>query len=325
MHNKICIFIYRKSKMSDFLKKIYTWAGISLILLAGITSCNIFHFVIEDYYQTEIIKSILFGTEYAVSQSVLTVSSICYLALVVLRRTLKIESELGNTSKKLLVFLALCCAISIFIYLSLVVHGFFSGKSEPGGLLRVITTVSFSGLGLFFISNRLNDYSKLAKWRNYCESAILLAVNAICICLTLQFASPKKMADFRHDLTTLSEIKNFTNATQKYFSRNGKLPLNSEQLRASGYLKEYSIDLQKIHYLQKADNTFSVSAVFLTSSKDFRRVYANKFFELYSKTIINPFEKGRFAFTYQLNKNSNKGNNSVNSILISSNIVIQNN
>lgn len=311
--------------MSDFLKKTYAWVGISLILLMGITSCNIFHFAIEDYYHAEIIKSILFGTEYAVSQSVLAVSSLCYLVFLVLCKTLKIESDLGSTNKKLLMFLALCCAISIFTYLSLVVYGFFSGKSEPGGLFRVITTVSFLGLGLFFIANRLNDYSKLAKWRIYCESAILLTANAICICLTLHFASPKKLTDFRHDLVTLSEIEKFTNATQKYFSRNGKLPLNAEQLQTSGYLKEYSIDLQKIHYLQKADNTFSVSAEFLTSSQDFQRVYAKKFFELYPKTRINPFQKGRFAFTYQINKSSKKGNDSVSSILISSNIVIKNN
>jgi hypothetical protein len=210
-------------------------------------------------------------------------------------------------------------------HLSLVVHGFFSGKSEPGGLFRVITTVSFAGLGLFFIANRLTNYSKLVKLRIYCEHFLLLFINTACIFVTLHFAAPKKLADFRHDLATLGEIEKFTDATQKYFAINGHLPVNSEQLQSAGYLKEYSLDLKKIHYLRKGDNIFSLSANFLTSSQDFRRIYTKQLFRLHSKNELKPFQKGSFCFTYQLNKNSTKGNDSVSSILISSNIVITNN
>jgi hypothetical protein len=118
MYNKQCIFIYSKLKCLIFFNKTYKWAEIVLLFLIGITSCNIFHFAIEDYYQAEIIKSILFGTEYAVSQSVLAVSSLCYLALLVFRKLLKTETDLNIASKKFLLFLALCCGISIFTYLS---------------------------------------------------------------------------------------------------------------------------------------------------------------------------------------------------------------
>ena len=65
--------------LSTIIGKVYFPIMLFLGVLIGVTATNIFHFAIEDYFSTNMISNIFFGKEYALSQSVLLVSSFFYL------------------------------------------------------------------------------------------------------------------------------------------------------------------------------------------------------------------------------------------------------
>jgi hypothetical protein len=304
-----------------FMEKIYVWLLILLLCIIGISGSNIIHFGIEDYFQTALIRSYFFGVEYALSQSVFLVCSLCYFFLIVFQNYLKKRIDIFNVSyKKLFLFFAFCFAVNIFVYITIIVYSYFSGRSEAGGLYRILVTILFSLLALFFIYNRVSEKENvLTRFSRLIETSLLLLLSCVTFYITMTYASPKEHIHLQNDIKLHDMIKNFSLAVENFYVKNNHLPKEKTVLDSAGYLKSYAIDLDKITYKTKDSNTFSICGDFLTNSKDFRRINQMQ------NGSITPFKKGHFCFNYQLKSDTNpkNGKGYTQRILVSTNVYIK--
>jgi len=294
--------------MTDSKKNFCAFVELFLLFLIGISGSNILHFGIEDYYHTNMIPSFFFGFEYALSQSVLIVFTLVYALFYMTRKAMIPDQDYyTERTKKNIFYLGVICMMSIFMYCCGVVYAYFSGQSQIGGLQRILVTMLFCGWGGLLCYHRVAQHGGLIlRFSLLTEWFILIVLNAASLFVTLQFASPALRHSFEKDLNTLNQVKTASEAVQKYYKNNKKLPESFQQLKSHGYLNDLNIKSDTLKFVIKDAKTFSICETFSTNYNDFKRHNGKNFFFTQllmtppSNDLQIPFEKGQYCLSYQI-------------------------
>lgn len=286
--------------MTIFLKlieNIYFGMISSCIAIIGVSASNILHFAIEDYYQSDIIPSYFLGIEYATSQSVLIVASLLFILILCFENRLKRSVDLYKPiHRKFFLFLTSIMILSILIYIVLVVYGYFAGKSDVGGLQRILVTLFFLSFGICSAYFRFSESENfLITYSKFIEGSFVIILCIITVSITLHFAAPNSLMNYEKDIKKTQKIEFLSKIIEQYNKRNKELPENLNQLSAAGYFNKEYITLSDYKYELKKNNQFEICTTFLTNKNDFIRRQKKH------KNGLR-FEKGDFCFQYQVGK-----------------------
>ena len=307
--------------LSIIIRKIYFPIMLFLGVLIGVTATNIFHFSVEDYFSTNMIPNMFFGKEYALSQSILFVSSFFYLLFGFL--FIKIDCDifkLTTRKKNILIFLMSAICLMVFVYICIVVYSYFSGKSEPYGLLRILIT--FFVLACAFIAAyiRLNSKNELFYSSNIFlyDFFVILFFTITTAFLTIHFASPSDIKKHNEDIKSIKELEVIARQVERFYAANSKLPQSLDKLKSKGYLKMFSDDLSQYQLNVHKENEYSLCAQFNYDFGYLRRQSHNIPMVYEIKTM--PYKKGEYCYKYQIKKNEK---NKVQTIYLSGNLKLK--
>lgn len=268
-------------------------------LLIGISSSNIFHFAIEDNFETNIIPNFLFGKEYALSQALLIVSSVFFILLSLI--FLKFDKQifiLTNAKKNLLIFFLVSCIIAIFIYICIVVYSVFAGQSEPYGLLRIGTTFIIIFFGILALILRLNNEGFFFNKKIFiCDLLLVSILLSSSIYLTLKFASPSFIKKITQDKEKVNNIKFLSERINDFYIKNKKLPNNINDLDSRGYIKDNNLNKADYNITSDAQNRYTICSVFSHNSDEYKRHKLR--YDAYNSLV---YKKGLYCFNYEITK-----------------------
>lgn len=292
--------------LESFVKRIYFPVSIFLMFAIGFAAVNIFHFAVEDYFQTDIIHNFLLGEEFALSQSILIVSSLFFIAFSFLYTRCHQDIFILSSFKKKVLLLAMAIiGLSIFTYICLVVYSFFSGKSDPYGLIRMLATffVLFIAIFLMFLRFKANDIfytKKIILLDNICLFMLLLPATYF----TFYFAPPSLMKQVKHDYESAQILQTISGKVFSYYDKNENLPFKLENLSEKGYFKHLSFNIDDVSYRKNTERTYSLCSHFHTDSDDHKRHKKRfRFYGTSSQDLV--YKKGLYCFHYEVKKNIN--------------------
>jgi competence protein ComGC len=285
--------------LEKIIEKIYFPIFILLGGLIGLTSTNILHFAIEDHFDTNIISNFLFNYEYALSLSILIVSSVFFIILsLVLLKLDKKTYILTNAKKNFLIFLLVVSALVIFIYICLVVYSFFAGRSEPYGLLRIAVTFFMIIFGAISLSLRLNNEGIFFNKKIFLYDTVLISILLLSsIYLTLKFAPPSFIKSIIQDREKVNNVEYLANKVNIFYINNKILPQNIDTLLMKGHLKDKNIKVEDYKLTPKDQANYTICTNFSHDSDDHKRY--RKRYGAQSNLV---YKKGLYCFNYEIRK-----------------------
>ncbi len=276
---------------------------ISLFIVV-MASSNIMHFGLEDHFHIPTDYSLIFGVGYARSQSWLLISCISAIIFgVIQKKTADNQPNFYQRKSRLVILntLLVCSFLFGFFYIVAVIYQYFSGKTEPAGMYRILITMGTLILStLFVFFERKQD--EQTSFKKYISLICLFSVffTGIGTLLTYQYASPKLMQLAREDVKTLLNLSDIINDINTYYKRNGNLPANLSDLnRNKASIEQQGEYYKKFTYRKTNITNYELCFDLNVASYDARRSLPYP----YSPNFKGDYQKGKQCTTYKVSKN----------------------
>jgi hypothetical protein len=269
---------FNNAKKIDSFLFLQTLMIVNLVIM-GVTLSNIIHFIIEDVYKQPLVKSIFFGTEYAVSGAWFIITTFVFQGFSIWEWSrFKKNSILIKDTRRLFVLQIALYASSIiaFFYIISIIYGFLSGKTDYYGLIRILVTLVILAIGMIYVSMQMYC-SRFIQTRAYIFSINLTCLASVIgiISLIMIFASPLLQRKINKDITRANSLIHISKKIQHYFNNYGHLPQTLDNLLMLGLLKnDHLADSEKKPYTYKiiTDRSFDLCTHFETDSDMARRI-----------------------------------------------------
>lgn len=254
----------------------YFFCIISLII-SGICFTNIIDYWIEDHFFIPINDHYGFsrGTNtYAYNISLQIIASFCFVILFFIDRHLVSKNPSIASShkrKKSLTFLIIIFSLIMVMILTSIIYSYFSGKTEPYGLLRASVVLLVLSLGIIFFYTEMTqeDFLTTKAYKTTISGTVFSSLIVSIIALQA-YGSPALMRDARADLKTNQEMNNLLNATRRYYSYTKVLPRNLNDVANNENLNME--DFENITYTLKTDTSFQICSTFKRNWQSARRL-----------------------------------------------------
>ncbi len=250
-----------------------------LLLIMGITFCNILHFSIEDKFDLPIVPSTFFGAEYATSGSWFIVITLIFLCLTIWQwyKIRQAPYLLGTVSRKVdsKIMLFLGSAIS-FAYIIYILYGFLSGHSDFYGLLRILITLMVLTIGMVFVGVE-GYFPKILDTKAYLlvVSAISITSIVTVISLVVTFASPTTLRLLQRDIVRAEQVNKLAHNIKRYYEQFKELPKSLDKVTIFGIIKrEDLMDPQGQPYTFHpiTNRSFDICTTFESDSNKIKRL-----------------------------------------------------
>lgn len=296
------------------------WGLIIALFIVVITSVNIMHFAVEDYFNIPAHYSLIFGIEYARSISWLIIA---VLAAVVFGVTQKLVANSHpeffeeKSRKRILNTLLVLCVVFGFFYIVAVLYEYFSGESDPVGIYRIAITLASLVLSTLYVvyESRQSAACSLSKYM-VVLGLFLTLFGGVGIIMTYTYANPKIMYLAREDQKTINKLTDLVYSIENFDRKTGQLPHTLSQVySATKPLHEQDKDFSGFTYTKKTNDTYQICFDLVTDSKDAKRIM-NYFRQQY---FSDTYQKGRQCPVYRVTKEKEN----TNTVLLRNNVHVQ--
>lgn len=276
------------------------------LMICGLSFVNIVDFWIEDYFKIplsddrNIFDFIIEGNRtYAHKISWQIVSLACFLILFLWDRFLlrKDPSALfSRLRKKGLTFLIILFLTVMLVILVSLIYSYFSGQTEPYGLLRVGVVLGAMLLGVLFFYFEMAYHGLIVKTAYQVLVSILMVGSLVFSLFLLQaYGSPALMRTARQDIETNENMNRLLDLVNNHFLKTDSLPESLDDVLNYPRLK--NDDFETITYIVKNDASFQICGTFKLDWQSARRLKTYWHFDKYTQ--------GENCRTYHVKRHQN--------------------
>lgn len=286
---------------------------IIVMMIIGYATTEILSFAIEEAFMQPVVYSLfnIWGPEFAKSAAWLILSSIVMIPLAVIQKRISMKNKEFYTLSfrhKLINMAILIGLVTSFVYILMMTYSYFSGRSDPVGMYRVVSTIIMIllGLAVLWFEKYLSPKLHLTVYLSIFLIPMISCV-ALGTTLTLRYASPAKMRQVNEDLNKIEALENLALLIKNYFIIHGKLPKDKNSVLQEGKSTLLEEFYDVIHYAIVDDTTFKLCTHFDTNYSDARRItrLRNRFYKMGKHCLVFSLakHKGNTSITVSHNHN----------------------
>lgn len=235
------------------------------LIAFGIINETISDPLLNNYYNS-------FNSQFKFAISALIISTpIYFLTISLINKGVKKEEiKLDSPIRRWLTYFILFVSSLIILgFLIGIINSFLSGELTLRFILKALTVFLISGLVFAYYFNDIRrekpeDGRKLNKV--YLASSLIIVLAAF-ISVWFFIESPATARGRKLDQRTLNDISNLESSVNYYYSQNGELPEEIEEVAKEEKNVEY-FESRGIEYKKTGDMSFELCATFRTNSEE---------------------------------------------------------